>query len=127
MTLLASQREPASQAATPELCVVVPVLNEQANIAPLVERLRRTLAGITWEAIFVDDDSADGTAAAVAAIGRGDARIRLLRRIGRRGLASAVIEGAEASLAPYIAAIDGDMQHDEALLPRMLAALGEDV
>ena len=127
MTLLASQREPAPQAAAaPELCVVVPVLNEQVNIAPLVERLRRTLAGIAWEAIFVDDDSADGTAAAVAAIGRGDARIRLLRRIGRRGLASAVIEGAEASLAPYIAAIDGDMQHDEALLPRMLAALRDD-
>ncbi len=113
-------------AAAPELCVVIPVLNECANIGPLVERLRSVLAGVAWEAIFVDDDSADGTRAAVAAIGREDARVRLLHRIGRRGLSSAFIEGAQASLAPYVAAMDGDLQHDEALLPRMLAALRDD-
>ena len=110
-------------AAVPELCIVVPVLNERANIAPLVARLDRALPGIAWEAMFVDDDSADGTRDVVAALGRRDARVRLLHRIGRRGLASAFIEGAQASLAPYIAAIDGDLQHDETLLPRMLAAL----
>lgn len=107
----------------PTLCVVVPVLNERDNIAPMVERLRAALAGIAWEVIFVDDASGDGTPQAVAAIGALDRRVRLLRRIGRRGLASAFVEGAEASLATYIAAIDGDLQHDEALLPRMLAAL----
>jgi dolichol-phosphate mannosyltransferase len=110
----------------PELCVVIPVLNERGNVAPMVERLRVALAGIRWEAIFVDDDSTDGTREAVAAIGREDARIRLLHRIGRRGLASAFVEGAQASLAPYVAAIDGDLQHDETLLPRMLAALRDE-
>jgi dolichol-phosphate mannosyltransferase len=113
-------------AGAPELCVVIPVLNERGNIAPLVERLRHVLAGIAWEVIFVDDDSADGTREAVAAIGRKDARVRLLHRIGRRGLASAFIEGAQASLAPYVAAMDGDLQHDEALLPRMFSALRDD-
>ena len=113
-------------ATAPDLCVVIPVLNERDNIAPLVERLRRVLAGVAWEAIFVDDDSADGTRDAVAAIGRQDARVRLLHRIGRRGLSSAFIEGAQASLAPFVAAMDGDLQHDEALLPRMLAALRDD-
>ena len=102
------------------------MLNERGNVAPLVERLRAVLAGVAWEAIFVDDDSADGTRDVVAAIGRQDARVRLLHRIGRRGLSSAFIEGAQASLAPFVAAMDGDLQHDEALLPRMLAALRDD-
>ena len=106
-----------------ELCVVIPVLNEEANIGPLVERLDAVLGGIAWEAIFVDDDSTDATRAAVAAIGAHDPRVRLLHRIGRRGLSSAFIEGAQASLAPCVAAMDGDLQHDETLLPRMFSAL----
>jgi dolichol-phosphate mannosyltransferase len=116
--------EPRPAAACPAVvCIVVPVLNEAGNIASLVGRLHAVLDGIAWEAIFVDDDSTDGTRAAVAAIGATDPRVRLLHRIGRRGLASAFIEGAQASLAPYVAAIDGDLQHDEALLPRMLSCL----
>lgn len=107
----------------PEFCVVIPVLNECGNIEPLIERLRATLAGIAWEAVFVDDGSKDGTRDAIAAIGRNDSRIRLLHRTGRRGLASAFIEGVECSLAPYVAAMDGDLQHDETLLPHMLAIL----
>ena len=107
----------------PEFCVVIPVLNERDNVAPLVDRLRATLQGIAWEAVFVDDGSTDGTRDQVAAIGRSDSRIRLLHRRGRRGLASAFIEGVECSLAPYVAAMDGDLQHDETLLPQMLAIL----
>lgn len=114
---------PPTTAHAPELCVVIPVLNERGNIAPLVDRLRIVLAGTAWEVVFVDDDSSDGTRDAIAAIGLTDARIRLLHRIGRRGLASAFIEGAQSTLAPYVAAMDGDLQHDEALLPRMLQVL----
>ena len=107
----------------PELCVVIPVLNEVGNVALLVERLRRVLSGVQWEAIFVDDGSTDGTRGAIAAIGAGDSRVRLIHRMGRRGLASAFVEGAMASLAPFIAVMDGDLQHDEALLPAMLDVL----
>ncbi len=107
----------------PELCVVIPVINERDNIAPMVARLHAALAGIAWEVIFVDDDSTDGTRAAVHAAASADSRVRLLHRIGRRGLASAFIEGAQASLASHIAAIDGDLQHDETVLPKMLAEL----
>lgn len=114
---------PAAPSVAPTLCVVIPVLNERDNIAPMVDRLRTVLDGIAWEAVFVDDDSTDGTRDVVADIGRHDARVRLLHRIGRRGLASAFIEGVGCSLAPYVAAIDGDLQHDETLLPRMLDVL----
>jgi dolichol-phosphate mannosyltransferase len=106
-----------------ELTVVVPTFNERDNIAPLVERLETVLKGIDWEAIFVDDDSSDGTAAAIRAVSREKPRIRCLQRIGRRGLSTACIEGALASSAPFIAVMDADLQHDEALLPAMLAAL----
>ena len=107
----------------PELCVVIPVINERDNIAPMVARLEAVLAGITWEVIFVDDDSTDGTRETIRAAAAADPRVRLLHRIDRRGLASAFIEGAQASMASHIAAIDGDLQHDETLLPRMLAEL----
>ncbi len=110
----------------PDLAIIVPVLNERDNIAPLLEGLRRVLEGIRWEAIFVDDHSHDGTREAVACAGRADPRVRLLHRYGRHGLASAFVEGALASLAPYVAAMDGDLQHDETLLPAMLEALRED-
>jgi dolichol-phosphate mannosyltransferase len=107
----------------PELTVVVPTRNERENIAPLVDRLREVLAGIEWEAIFVDDDSTDGTIEEVRRVARRDRRVRLLHRIGRRGLASACIEGMQASTAQYVAVMDADLQHDEALLPQMLATL----
>lgn len=106
-----------------ELAIIIPVLNERDNVAPLVAALDHVLGGIDWEAIFVDDDSTDGTREAVAKVAATDRRVRLLHRIDRRGLSSAFIEGANASLAPFIAAMDGDLQHDERILPRMLQAL----
>ena len=110
-----------------ELCVIIPVLNEEGNVRPLVERLRAVLDGIAWEVMFVDDDSRDGTRAAIAALAAEDPRVRMIHRIGRRGLASAFIEGAQASFAPYLAAMDGDLQHDETVLPALLAAVRDPV
>jgi dolichol-phosphate mannosyltransferase len=82
------------------LAIVIPVFREAANVAPLVARLDAALAGIAWEAVFVDDDSPDGTTAAVRAIAAADPRIRCIRRVGRRGLASACIEGMLSVSAP---------------------------
>ena len=108
---------------TPVLSVIVPCYNERPNVVPMIEKLDAALAGIAWEVIYVDDNSPDGTAAEVRRIARHDPRVRCIRRIGRRGLASAVIEGALSSSADYVAVIDGDLQHDESRLPMMLAAL----
>jgi dolichol-phosphate mannosyltransferase len=106
-----------------ELSVIVPTYNERGNVAPLVTRLEATLAGVAWEAVFVDDDSPDGTAREVKTIAAHDPRVRCLRRVNRRGLAGACIEGILGSSAPYVAVIDADLQHDETLLPRMLDSL----
>jgi len=115
-----------SQITAVELTVVVPSFNEIDNVEPLIERLHTALDGIEWEVIFVDDDSPDGTAARVREFAQTDRRIRCLQRIGRRGLSTAVIEGMLASSAPYLAVIDADLQHDERLLPSMLATLKSD-
>ena len=107
----------------PELTVIVPTRNEHDSVRPLYEALRRTLKGIDWEAIFVDDDSRDGTPEAVCRLANLDRRVRCIQRIGRRGLASACVEGILASSAPYVAVMDADLQHDEQLLPHMLKIL----
>jgi dolichol-phosphate mannosyltransferase len=119
----AAAAAPPSPAAAIELSIIIPTLNERGNVQPMIERLGRALAGIGWEAIFVDDDSTDGTREEVRRLAATDRRIRLLHRIGRRGLASACIEGALATTAPFMAVIDADLQHDETLLLRMLATL----
>jgi len=108
-----------------ELAVVIPTYCERGNVIEVIRRLRNVLAGISWEAVFVDDDSPDGTSRVVRAIGRRDSRIRCVQRIGRRGLSGACIEGMLASSAPLIAVMDADLQHDEAVLPTMLAHLRE--
>jgi dolichol-phosphate mannosyltransferase len=106
-----------------ELTVVVPTYRESENVPVLIERVGAALAGIDYEIVFVDDNSPDGTASVVKEHARIDARVRCLHRIGRRGLSSAVVEGFLSSSAPFVAVIDGDLQHDETLLVPMLQRL----
>jgi dolichol-phosphate mannosyltransferase len=121
--MTASDAAIAEPALTVELSVIVPCFNERPNVVPMIQKLDAALAGIAWEVIYVDDDSPDGTTAEVRRIARHDKRVRCIRRVGRRGLASAVIEGALSSSADYVAVIDGDLQHDETRLPVMLEVL----
>jgi dolichol-phosphate mannosyltransferase len=118
-----AQARPAvsSPASTPiELSIVIPTFNEAENLAILVDRVARSLVGVGWEILFVDDDSPDGTSSIARQIARSDRRVRIVTRVGRRGLASACIEGILASAGPYVAVMDADLQHDETLLHPML-------
>jgi len=115
--------ETPSQAGLPELSVVVPTFNERDNVTVLYRRLEATLLGIAWEVVFVDDNSPDGTWEVVRNLARKDSRVRCIRRIGRRGLSGACIEGILASSGPYAAVIDADLQHDETQLPKMVALM----
>src|SRR5467141_2982668 len=105
----------------PELSVVVPAFRERANIPALLQALEQALAGLDWETIVVVDDAFDGSEELVRERAQRDPRVRCIQRIGRRGLASACIEGMLASSAPYIAVIDANLQHDETLVPQLLA------
>src|SRR5690606_32103249 len=111
------------EAVARQLSVIVPTFNEHGNVAVLLARLAKTLDGISWEVIFVDDNSPDRTWQAVQELAQRDTRVRCVRRIGRRGLAGPCIEGILASSAPYVAVMDADLQHDETQLPKMLGLL----
>lgn len=108
---------------TPILTVIAPTYNERPNIRVLVNALAASLKDIAWELVVVDDDSPDGTWREVLAVAAEGSPVRCIRRVGRRGLASAVVEGALAASSEFVAVIDADMQHDERLLPRMLEIL----
>jgi dolichol-phosphate mannosyltransferase len=115
--------QPQPLTTAPELCIVVPTYNECENVPMLVDRVRNVLNDVSWEIIIVDDDSADGTADVARSIGAADARVRCLRRVGRRGLSGACVEGMLASQARFAAVMDADLQHDEWLLVPMLNKL----
>lgn len=104
----------------PEVSVVVPTFSEAENLEELHARLVRSLDGEDWELIIVDDDSPDGTAEIARRLAQRDRRVRCIQRIGRRGLSTAVVEGALSSSAPLIAVMDGDLQHDESILPALI-------
>jgi len=106
-----------------ELAIILPTLNERGNLAPLLDRIEDALGPIGWEVLIVDDNSSDGTADEARRLALSDGRVRVIQRIGRRGLASAAIEGFCATAAPYCAVMDADHQHDPALLPQMLESL----
>jgi len=110
----------------PELSIVIPTYNESGNIVEVIRRISCALKEISWEVIVVDDDSPDGTATFAKELAQNDSRIRCLRRVNRRGLAGACIEGMLSSAAPYVAVMDADLQHDESILPEMLSLLRSD-
>lgn len=106
-----------------ELAIVLPTYNERKNVATMVDRIDKALKGVAWEVIFVDDNSPDGTSDEARRLSLSNPRVRCIQRIGRRGLASAAIEGMCATAAPVVAVMDADHQHDPALLPEMLKAV----
>ncbi len=110
----------------PSVSVIVPTYRERENIPLVVERLDALLSPFDWEVIFVDDDSDDGSADVLVALARSHPRVRFLRRVGRRGLASACLEGMSSSAAGLFAVMDADLQHDERILPAMIRAFAED-
>jgi len=118
-----ASQDPRQTMGLPDLSVVVPTFNERDNVGKLYRKLEAALSGIAWEVVFVDDNSPDGTWNVVRELARQDSRVRCIRRIGRRGLSGACIEGILASCAPYAAVMDADLQHDEAQLPKMLSLL----
>ena len=116
----------ASSVGGVRVSVIVPTYNEADNIVEVIDRLRRVLRGQSHEIIVVDDDSPDGTWQLARRRGEGDPAVRVIRRTGERGLASAVLDGMAASDGDALAVIDGDLQHDESRLPEMVRSVLDD-
>lgn len=112
--------------ARPTVSVIVPSYNERENINELLPRLGRVLADLDHEIVVVDDDSPDRTWEAAEALAEDNPRIQVIRRVGRRGLSSAVIEGMTVARGRVLAVIDADLQHDEEKLPELVSAIIDD-
>ena len=107
----------APQVGCIELAVIVPTYNAREKVYPLVQRLKQSLDRVNWELIIVDDDAPDGTADEVRLVSAFEPNIRVIQRIGRKGLASACVEGMLATNALFLAVMDTDSQYDESALP----------
>ncbi len=107
----------------PLLSIVVPTYNERENLPVLLRRIEEALRGVDFEVIVVDDDSPDGTWMLAEELARERYPwLRVIRRVGVRGLASAVIDGFRASRGRYVAVMDADLQHPPEILAGMLRA-----
>lgn len=126
---LPAQRRPTAPqlavAAGLELSIVVPTFRERGNVAAVVREVSEALEGVSWEIVFVDDDSTDGTVDEIRRLAQEDSenKIRCIHRIDRRGLSSACIEGILSVSAPVVAVMDADLQHDTRKLRDMLQAI----
>lgn len=113
---------------TPTLSLVIPTYNERGNLPHLVQRLTQTLdtARVSFELVVVDDDSPDGTWRLAEEMGAVDKRVRVIRRQGERGLATAVIAGWRAARGEVLGVMDADLQYPPEQLPDLLRIITED-
>ncbi len=107
----------------PELSVVIPAYNEEANIQPMVERLRGAVAPLVsgLEIVFVDDGSHDGTWTAICELAAGDPRVRGIRFARNFGHQAALTAGVDAARGRAVVIIDADLQDPPEVIPEMLA------
>ena len=109
--------------ATPQLSVVVPVFNEQDNVGPLLREILAALRGkVDFETIFVDDNSRDGTLAALQALKAEAPELRVLHHERQSGQSTAIRTGVKVARGAWIATLDGDGQNDPADILKLLAA-----
>ncbi|HWU71695.1 MAG TPA: glycosyltransferase family 2 protein [Pseudoxanthomonas sp.] len=107
---------------TPQLSVVVPVYNEEDNVAPLVGEIVAALRGtVDFEIVYVDDLSKDATLQRLQALKASTPELRVVRHLSNSGQSTAVRNGVKAARAPWIATLDGDGQNDPADIPKLLA------
>ena len=101
------------------LSIIIPTYNEKDNIIPLVEQIDHALANYDYEIVFVDDNSADGTAELARSLSS-KYPIEVVVRRNERGLASAVVEGIRHATGQYIGVMDADLQHPPEILPNLM-------
>jgi len=109
----------------PEIAVVLPTYNESENIQELIARIEKSLSGIDFEIVVVDDNSPDGTAEIAEKLNKKYGNVKVLKRPGKLGLGSAVLDGVKKTSAKIIAVMDSDLQHPPEVLPEMYKKVQE--
>ena len=113
--------------ASPEISVVVPVFNEQDNVAPLVREIVAALRGVVpFEIVYVDDNSRDNTLQVLQSLKADLPELRVLHHVSQSGQSTAVRTGVKAARGAWIATLDGDGQNDPADIPKLIAKRGDD-
>jgi dolichol-phosphate mannosyltransferase len=115
----------ATACSLPRLTIVLPTFNERANIQPVVSQLLPLASKYDLELLFVDDDSADGTADEIRRIAQQHGCVRLVRRIGRSGLSSAIKEGILDATGDFVVVMDSDGQHEPSAVGHIVEVLQE--
>lgn len=105
------------------LSIILPTYNEAKNLPELLKRIAGTLGKTDYEVIVVDDNSPDGTWRIAEELKKDHAALRVIRRIGRKGLSSAVVEGFDAAKGDTLLVMDSDLQHDPALMLQLRDAI----
>ncbi len=123
MTAKSAKTSPASGI---EISILVPVMNESGNIAPLVDEICAALAGRSFEIIYVDDASNDDSPAELAATAARVPQLRVLRHEARAGQSAAIRSALLASRGRLIGVLDGDGQNPPSEIPKLAAPLLED-
>jgi dolichol-phosphate mannosyltransferase len=107
-----------------QLSVVIPVMNEKENITPLIKGIEKALKNYSYEIIFVDDGSVDGTINEILKIHNDNIKLIVFSR--NFGQTSALAAGIEASEGEYIVTMDGDLQNDPNDIPNLLQKIQND-
>ena len=105
-----------------QVSIIVPTYNEKDNIKPLVERIARALRDREYEIVIIDDNSPDGTAQLAADLGQ-TYPVRVIKRRGKFGLGSAIIEGFKNSAGEIMGVIDADLQHPPEVIPELVTTI----
>lgn len=106
-----------------ETSIIIPTLNEAQNISILISKIKKTMEGNNYEIIVVDDNSEDGTWAIADKLLKEDSNGFCIKRMHRNGLSAAVVEGMSQASGDYLIVMDGDMQHDETIIPKIVEKL----
>lgn len=110
----------------PTLSIIVPVYNEEESLSELVSQIKNACENIdSWELIFIDDGSSDGSVEFLSTLAEDDSHITLIRFHRNYGKSAALMEGFKEAQGDYVVTMDADLQDDPAEIPHLIAKLKE--
>jgi len=107
------------------ISIVIPIYNEEANIAKLAESILKALSGIEYEVLFINDGSTDNSEKEIQAISKSNAHIKLINLRRNYGQTAAMQAGFDHSKGNIVIPMDGDLQNDPKDIPMLIEKINE--